>query len=81
MDKICENCKYWLQGYKTWLPQHEDRWIKSKNQDFGMCLSGKFKYTVPSNVPVNGVCYQDGEDCQASLRTGRKFGCIHFERK
>ncbi len=78
-EEICENCKHWLLGHRTWYAVSEHSWIKCKNQDVGMCLSEKIVYADLEDTPIDGASYKDGENYQASFMTGRNFGCIHFE--
>lgn len=62
----CENCKYW-----------------SVDDKYGVCFNSKVIKTDrlfnASHELDEIITYQENmEECASSVRTGRKYGCVHF---
>ena len=74
---VCGTCKHWT------LVTNEYEHIP----DFvGECGSEKFvdcscDYPMEIGTPHDGVGYSDKDSYSAMLRTGKDFGCIHWEAR
>jgi hypothetical protein len=69
--KTCQNCVHWESEVDLF----------TQSEDFGECGSEKFVYSarVQPGSGSDRLLYWDCEGYMASFRTGRDFGCIHFE--
>ena len=66
-EKICENCKFWKQ---------------EKDKIYGLCNNENFVYQFENKEDPKKediLIYWDSEMYGAGFKTGRKFGCKHFE--
>lgn len=66
------NCKHWRRNGETY-----------EGVKYGSCWSDKFEDDSDGSINRDStddmVIYSDYEGYSASLKTGEKFGCIHFE--
>lgn len=77
---LCKDCIFWGVENPTGNHPYE------KDSDIlRECGSPKFVYKhawpESGDVPIDGLRFEDGEGCQASVGTGPEFGCIHAQRR
>jgi len=61
----CDTCKHWS---------------RRNGENIGECFCDFFVYGSRNDCPIDGLSYCDAEGYRAIFFTGRKFGCVHYEK-